>query len=55
MTKTINNRKHMTTQELEAVSGGGDPCVAISVGMAAAKLTYDLSYTAGKSVYNLTH
>ncbi len=23
MTKTINNRKHMTTQELEAVSGEG--------------------------------
>lgn len=25
MTKTINNRKHMTTQELEAVSGGVVP------------------------------
>ena len=66
MTKTINNRKHMTTQELEAVSGGVVPWGAIyqlyfppfrgvSVGMAAAKLTYDLSYAAGKSFYNLTH
>ena len=41
MTKTINNRKNMTTQELEAVSGGVVP--------------YDLSYAAGKSFYNLTH
>ena len=32
MTKTINNRKYMTTQELEAVSGGVVPWVAISVG-----------------------
>ena len=55
MTKTINNRKHMTTQELEAVSGGGVPWVAISVGMAAVNLTYDLSYAAGNSFYNLTH
>jgi len=55
MTKTINNRKHITTQELEAISGGVVPWVAISVGMAATKLTYDLSYTAGKSFYNLTH
>ena len=50
MTKTINNRKHMTTQELEAVSGGVVPWVAISVGMAAAKLNYDLIYDAGKSI-----
>ena len=42
MTKTINNRKNMTTQELEAVSGGVVPWAAISVGIAAAKLTYDL-------------
>ena len=55
MTKTINNRKNMTTQELEAVSGGVVPWAAISVGIAAAKLTYDLSYAAGKSFYNLTH
>ena len=54
MTKTINNRKNMTTQELETVSGGV-PWAAISVGIAAAKLTYDLSYAAGKSFYNLTH
>ena len=54
MTKTINNRKNMTTQELEAVSGGVVPWAAISVGIAAAKLTYDLSYAAGKSFYNLT-
>ena len=46
MTKTINNRKNMTTQELETVSGGVVPW---------AKLTYDLSYAAGKSFYNLTH
>lgn len=52
MTKTINNRKNMTTQELEAVSGGVVPWAAISVGIAAAKLTYDLSYAAGKSFYN---
>ena len=32
-----------------------DFCAAISVGIAAAKLTYDLSYAAGKSFYNLTH
>ena len=44
MTKTINNRKNMTTQELEAVSGGVVPWAAISVGNAA-----------GKSFYNLTH
>ena len=49
MTKTINNRKNMTTQELEAVSGGVVPWAAISVGIAAAKLTYDLSYAAGNS------
>ena len=55
MTKTINNRKNMTTQELEAVSGGVVPWAAISVGMAAAKLTYDLIYAACKSFYNLTH
>ena len=55
MTTPINNRKHTTTQELEAVSGGVVPWGAISVGMAAAKLTYDLSYAAGKSFYNLTH
>ena len=41
MTKTINNRKNMTTQELEAVSGGVVPWAAISVGIAAAKLTYE--------------
>ena len=45
MTKTINNRKNMTTQELETVSGGVVPWAAISVGIAAA----------GKSFYNLTH
>lgn len=28
MTKTINNRKNMTTQELEAVSGGVVPWAA---------------------------
>ena len=34
MTETINNRKHMTTQELEAVSGGsGSLGRAISVGI----------------------
>ena len=55
MTKTINNRKKMTTQELEIVSGGTVPWVAISVGIVVAKLTYDLSYAAGKSFYNLTH
>ena len=49
MTKTINNRKNMTTQELEAVSGGVVPWAAISVGIAAAKLTYDLSYADRKS------
>ncbi len=53
MTKTINNRKNMTTQELE--TGGVVPWAAISVGIAAAKLTYDLSYAAGKSFYNLIH
>ena len=31
MTKTINNRKNMTTQELETVSGGVVPWAAISV------------------------
>lgn len=55
MTKTNNNRKKMTTQELEIVSGGTVPWTAISVGIAAAKLTYDLSYAVGKSFYNLTH
>lgn len=55
MTKTINNRKKMTTQELEIVSGGTVSWAAISVGIATAKLTYDLSYDAGKSFYNLTH
>lgn len=35
MTKTINNRKNMTTQELETVSGGVVPWAAISVGIAA--------------------
>lgn len=55
MTKTINNRKKMTTQELEIVSGGTVPWAAISVGIAAAKLTYDLSYAVGKSFYTLTH
>lgn len=46
MTKTINNRKKMTAQELEIVSGGTVPWAAISVGIAGAKLTYDLSYAA---------
>ena len=56
MTETINNRKKHDHQELEAVSGGEEvPWAAISVGIAAAKLTYDLSYAAGKSFYNLTH
>ncbi len=36
-------------------SGRVVPWAAISVGIAAAKLTYDLSYAAGKSFYNLTH
>lgn len=36
----------MTTQELEIVSGGTVPWVAISVGIVVAKLTYDLSYAA---------
>ena len=52
MTKTINNRKNMTTQELETVSGG---TVTISVGIVGSKLTYDLGYATGKSFYNLTH
>lgn len=52
MTKTINNRKNMTTQELETVSGG---TVTISVGIVGSKLTYDLSYAAGKSFYNHAH
>ena len=51
MTKTINNRKKMTTQELEIVSGGTVPWAAISVGIAGAKLTY----AAGKSFCNLKH
>ncbi|MCE2058254.1 class IIb bacteriocin, lactobin A/cerein 7B family [Streptococcus thermophilus] len=55
MTKTINNRKKMTTKELEIVSGGTVPWAAISVGIACAKLTYDLSYAAGKSFCNLKH
>lgn len=55
MTETINNRKKMTTQELEIVSGGTVPWAAISVGIAGAKLTYDLSYAAGKSFCNLKH
>ena len=55
MTKTINNRKKMTTQELEIVSGGTVPWAAISVGIAGAKLTYDLSYAAGKSFCNHKH
>ena len=55
MTKTINNRKKMTTQELEIVSGGTVPWAAISVGIAGANLTYDLSYAAGKSFCNLKH
>ena len=55
MTKTINNRKKMTTQELEIVSDGTVPWAAISVGIAAAKPTYDLSYAVGKSFYTLTH
>lgn len=55
MTKIINNRRKMTTQELEIVSGGTVPWAAISVGIAGAKLTYDLSYAVGKSFYNLTH
>lgn len=46
MTKTINNRKKMTAQELEIISGGTVPWAAISVGIAGAKLTYDLSYAA---------
>ncbi len=45
----------MTTQELEIVSGGVVPWAAISAGIAAAKLTSDLSYAVGKSFYNLTH
>ena len=43
MTKTINNRKKMTTQELEIVSGDTVPWATISVGIAGAKLTYDLA------------
>ncbi|CAD0139404.1 protein of unknown function [Streptococcus thermophilus] len=31
------------------------PWAAISVGIAGAKLTYDLSYAAGKSFCNLKH
>ena len=42
MTKTINNRKNMTTQELEAVSGGVVPWAAISGGIGGAKLNEDL-------------
>ncbi|EFQ60309.1 class IIb bacteriocin, lactobin A/cerein 7B family [Streptococcus vestibularis] len=45
----------MTTQELEIVSGGTVPWVAISVGIVGSKLTYDLSYAAGKSFYNHAH
>ena len=56
MTKTINNRKKMTTQELEIVSGDTVSLgLLVSVGIAGAKLTYDLSYAAGKSFCNLKH
>ncbi len=41
----------MINKEMKAA----DLASAISVGIAAAKLTYDLSYAAGKSFYNLTH
>ena len=55
MTETINNRKKMTTQELEIVSGGTVPWAAISEGIAGSKLTYDLSYAAGKSFCDHKH
>ncbi|VUX09381.1 class IIb bacteriocin, lactobin A/cerein 7B family [Streptococcus vestibularis] len=55
MINKLKTHQNMTLKELESVSGGAVPWAAISVGMVAAKLTYDLSYAAGKSFYNLTH
>lgn len=54
----INKHKthqNMSLKELESVSGGAVPWAAVSVGIAAAKLTYDLSYAVSKTYYNLTH
>lgn len=55
MINKLKTHQNMTLKDLESVSGGTVPWAAISVGIAAAKLTYDLSYTAGKTYYNLTH
>ena len=52
MINKLKTHQNMTLKELESVSGGAVP---ISVGIAAAKLTYDLSYAVGKTYYNLTH
>lgn len=55
MINKLKTHQNMTLKDLESVSGGEVPWVAISVGIAAAKLTYNLSYAAGKTYYNLTH
>lgn len=58
MINKLKTHQNMTLKELESVSGGAVPWAAISVGIAAAKLTYDLSdlsYAVGKTYYNLTH
>lgn len=56
MINKLKTHQNMTLKDLESVSGGAVvPWAAISVGIAAAKLTYDLSYAVGKTYYNLTH
>lgn len=55
MINKLKIHQNMTLKDLESVSGGAVSWAAISVEIAAAKLTYDLSYAAGKTYYNLTH
>ena len=49
MINKLKTHQNMTLKDLESVSGGAVPWAAISVGIAAAKLTYDLRCAAGKT------
>ena len=53
MINKLKTHQNMTLKELESVSGGAVPWAAISVGIAAAKLTYDLSYALTIRAYTM--
>lgn len=59
MINKLKTHQNMTLKDLESISGGAVPWAAISVGIAAAKLTYDplvklitTSHTNNKSLYH---